>query len=39
MRRVVTGKITSDEIQLYFDKNLDTLKAVICLCGKGGKDP
>lgn len=29
----VTGKVTGEEIQLYFDKNLDTLKKVIS-CGE-----
>lgn len=33
----ITGKITSDEIQLYFDKNLDTLKAVISCAEKAAK--
>ena len=33
----ITGQITSDEIQLYFDKNLDTLKAVISCAEKAAK--
>lgn len=33
----VTGKVTGDEIQLYFDKNLDTLKAVISCAEKAAK--
>ena len=33
----ITGKITSDEIQLYFDKNLDTLKAVISCAERAAK--
>ena len=33
----ITGKITSDDIQLYFDKNLDTLKAVISCAEKAAK--
>ena len=35
----VTAKVTGDEIQLYFDKNLETLKDGHFLCGKSGKDP
>lgn len=31
------SKITSDEIQLYFDKNLDSLKAVISCAEKAAK--
>ncbi|MEE1249478.1 MAG: DNA gyrase subunit B [Lachnospiraceae bacterium] len=33
----ITGKITGDEIQLYFDKNLETLKAVISCAEKAAK--
>ena len=33
----ITGKISSDEIQRYFDKNLDTLKAVISCAEKAAK--
>ncbi len=33
----VTGKITGDEIQLYFDKNLETLKKVIGCAEKAAK--
>ena len=33
----ITGKITGDEIQLYFDKNLETLKAVIDCAVKAAK--
>ena len=32
-----TAKITSDEIQLFFDKNLETLKAVISCAEKAAK--
>ncbi len=32
-----TGKITGDEIQLFFDKNLETLKAVIGCAEKAAK--
>ena len=32
-----TAKITSDEIQLFFDKNLETLKAVISSAEKAAK--
>ncbi len=32
-----TGKITSDEIQLFFDKNLETLKQVIACAEKAAK--
>lgn len=33
----VTAKITGDEIQLYFDKNLETLKTVISCAEKAAK--
>ncbi len=33
----VTGKVTNDEIQLFFDRNLDTLKAVIGCAEKAAK--
>lgn len=33
----VTGKITNDEIQLYFDRNLDTLKTVIGCAERAAK--
>lgn len=33
----VTGKVTNDEMQLYFDRNLDTLKAVIGCAEKAAK--
>lgn len=33
----ITGKVTGDEIQLYFDKNLETLKAVISCAEKAAK--
>ena len=33
----VTGKITGDEMQLFFDKNLETLKAVISCAEKAAK--
>ncbi len=33
----VTGKITNDEIVLYFDRNLETLKAVIGCAEKAAK--
>ena len=33
----VAGKVTNDEIQLYFDRNLDTLKAVISCAEKAAK--
>lgn len=33
----VTSKVTGEEIQLYFDKNLDTLKAVIDCALKAAK--
>lgn len=32
-----TSKVTGDEIQLYFDKNLDTLKTVISCAEKAAK--
>ena len=32
------GKVTGDEIQLYFDKNLETLKAVIGCAEKAAKN-
>lgn len=32
-----TGKVTGEEIQLYFDKNLDTLKNVIACAEKAAK--
>lgn len=32
-----TGKVTGDEIQLFFDRNLDTLKAVIACAEKAAK--
>ncbi|MBO5657119.1 MAG: DNA topoisomerase IV subunit B, partial [Agathobacter sp.] len=32
-----TGKVCSDEIQLFFDKNLETLKAVISCAEKAAK--
>ncbi|MBO5371695.1 MAG: DNA gyrase subunit B [Lachnospiraceae bacterium] len=32
-----TGKVTGDEIQLFFDKNLETLKAVISCAEKAAK--
>ena len=32
-----TSKVTGDEIQLFFDKNLDTLKAVISCAEKAAK--
>ncbi len=33
----VTGKVTGDEIQLYFDKNLETLKRVLSCAEKAAK--
>ncbi len=33
----VTSKVTGDEIQLFFDKNLDTLKTVISCAEKAAK--
>lgn len=33
----VTGKVTSEEIQLYFDKNLEILKSVIACAEKAAK--
>jgi DNA gyrase subunit B len=33
----VTGKVTGEEIQLYFDKNLETLKRVISCAEKAAK--
>ena len=33
----VTAKVTGDEIQLFFDKNLETLKAVISCAEKAAK--
>ena len=33
----VTGKVTGEEIQLYFDKNLETLKKVISCAEKAAK--
>lgn len=33
----VTGKVTGEEIQLYFDKNLDTLRKVISCAEKAAK--
>ena len=33
----VTSKVTADEMQLYFDKNLETLKAVISCAEKAAK--
>ena len=33
----VTGKVTGDEIQLYFDKNLENLKKVISCAEKAAK--
>ncbi|MEG0805129.1 MAG: DNA gyrase subunit B [Lachnospiraceae bacterium] len=33
----VVGKITGDEIQLYFDRNLDTLKVIIGCAEKAAK--
>ena len=33
----VTGKVTGEEIQLYFDKNLETLKNVISCAEKAAK--
>ena len=33
------GKVTGDEMVLYFDRNLETLKTDPVLCGKGSKDP
>lgn len=33
----VTGKVTNDEIQLYFDRNLDTLKTVIGCAERAAK--
>lgn len=33
----VTGKVTGEEIQLYFDKNLDSLKKVIACAEKAAK--
>lgn len=32
-----TGKVTNDEIQMYFDRNLDTLKAIIGCAEKAAK--
>jgi DNA gyrase subunit B len=32
-----TGKVTNDEIQMYFDRNLDTLKAIISCAEKAAK--
>ena len=32
-----TGKVTNDEIQMYFDRNLDTLKAIIRCAEKAAK--
>ena len=34
-----TAKVTDDEIQLFFDKNLETLKTVISCAEKAAKDP
>ena len=34
-----TGKVTGEEVVRYFDRNLETLKAGACLCGKGSEDP
>ncbi|MCU6760884.1 DNA topoisomerase 4 subunit B [uncultured Roseburia sp.] len=33
----VTGKVTNEEIQLYFDKNLEVLKSVIACAEKAAK--
>lgn len=33
----ITGKVTNDEIQLYFDKNLETLKSVISCAERAAK--
>lgn len=33
----VTGKVTNEEIQLYFDKNLEVLKSVIACAEKSAK--
>ena len=33
----VTAKVTGDEIQLYFDKNLEVLKTVISCAEKAAK--
>ena len=33
----ITSKVTGDEIQLYFDKNLETLKAVISCAERAAK--
>ena len=32
-----TGKVTNDEIQMYFDRNLDTLKAIVGCAEKAAK--
>ncbi len=32
-----TGKVTNDEIQMYYDRNLDTLKAIIGCAEKAAK--
>lgn len=32
-----TAKVTNDEIQLYFDRNIDTLKTVISCAEKAAK--
>ena len=35
-----TAKVTGDEqLVLYFDRNLETLKMILSLCGKGSEDP
>ena len=34
----ITAKVTGDEIQLFFDKNLEILKNSAFLCGKSSKD-
>ncbi len=34
-----TGKVTNDEIQMYFDRNLDTLKGNYRMCRKSSKNP
>ena len=37
MRPKAVGKVTGDEIQLYFDRNLETLKTVISCAEKAAK--
>ena len=35
MRPKPAGKVTGDEVQLYFDRNLEHLKRCYRLCGEG----